>query len=110
MMDRRAEARKFCSDNLDVRWKDNTGRSCQAEAALEDISPSGASLRLDRPIPIKTPLVILYPNGSLAGQVRHCMPGDAGYLVGVTFDQDFQWSQRQYQPRRSLKLRRRSLS
>jgi hypothetical protein len=54
MTERRAERRIMCADMVDVQWKDDTGRKNTSTALLEDISPSGACVQLDMPVPLGT--------------------------------------------------------
>lgn len=68
MLDRRIEPRLLCADLVDVKWKDQTGRTRRSVANLEDISLSGACLQVDRPVPLGTNFRIGYPSGELVGK------------------------------------------
>ncbi len=101
----------LCADLVDVRWTDKGKRARRAVANLEDISASGACLQLDSPIPLKTPLMISYPKGTLRGSVRYCVYREIGYFLGVEFEPGSKWNQKHFKPRhlldpRTLVLRR----
>lgn len=82
-----------------MEWTDRAGRSRRALADLDDIARSGARLILAHPIALKSPLVITHTKGQFKGCVRHCVAGPFGYLVGVRFDPDCQWTSAAYRPR-----------
>src|SRR5271165_4119137 len=106
MLDRRNETRMMCADLVDVQWKDKSGRTRRMVANLEDISLSGACLQMDSPIPVHTMVKISYPKGELIGHVIHCFYRDIGYFLGIRFDPDFRWSQRNFKPQHMLDPRR----
>lgn len=106
MLDRRVETRILCADLVDLHWKDQSGKTRRAVANLEDISLSGACVQLDKPIPLGTRVRMTYPKGELQGRVRYCVYREIGYYLGVEFDADSQWSQRQYRPQHMLDPRR----
>ncbi|MBI4873797.1 MAG: PilZ domain-containing protein [Acidobacteria bacterium] len=86
MQERRIEPRFPCDDPVDVRWKDTTGQNCKAIANLVNLSPSGACLQMDSPIPLETVLRIAHKNGSFHGRIRYCVCGEIGYALGVRFE------------------------
>jgi hypothetical protein len=106
MLDRRVEPRMLCADLVDVRWKDQTGRTRRGVANLEDISLSGACLQVDRPVPLETIFQISYPSGELVGKVKYCVFREIGYFLGIEFDPGSRWSQRHYRPQHLLDPRR----
>jgi hypothetical protein len=106
MMDRRVEPRMLCADLVDVRWKDQTGRTRRGVANLEDISLSGACLQVDRPVALETSFRISYPSGELVGKVKYCVFREIGYFLGIEFEAGSRWSQRHYRPQHLLDPRR----
>ncbi|MEP7353321.1 MAG: PilZ domain-containing protein [Acidobacteriota bacterium] len=106
MQERRIEPRLLCADLVDYHWKDSGGRKRRGVANLEDISLSGASLQVDRPVPLGTELHISYPNGELTGVVKYSVFRDIGYFLGVQFDEGCQWSQKIFKPQHLLDPRR----
>lgn len=105
-MDRRIEPRMLCADLVDVKWKDQTGRTRRGVANLEDISLSGACLQVDRPVPMGTSFRISYPSGELVGKVKYCVFREIGYFLGIEFDPGSRWSQRHFRPQHLLDPRR----
>ena len=106
MMDRRIEPRMLCADLVDVKWRDQSGRTRRGVANLEDISLSGACLQVDRPVPLGTNFRITYPSGELVGRVKYCVFREIGYFLGVEFDPGSRWSQRHFRPQHMLDPRR----
>lgn len=96
----------LCADLVDVKWKDQTGRTRRGVANLEDISLSGACLQVDRPVVLGTTLLISYPSGELTGKVKYCVFREIGYFLGVEFEPGSRWSQRHFRPQHLLDPRR----
>jgi hypothetical protein len=106
MLDRRVETRMLCADLVDLHWKDPSGKTRRIVANLEDISLSGACVQTEKPIPLGTRVRMTYPKGELLGSVRYCVYREIGYYLGIEFDPDSQWTQRQYRPQHMLDPRR----
>src|SRR5271165_807128 len=102
MLDRRVEPRMLCADLVDVKWKDQTGRTRRGVANLEDISLSGACLQVDRPVSLGADIHISYPNGELIGVVKYCVFREIGYFLGVEFLDGNRWTQQQFRPQHML--------
>lgn len=102
---RRSTLRSLCADLLKIRWTDDTGSSHREVATLEDISPTGACLKVEKPIPVGTTLAILYPSGSYQAQVKRCDPQMDWYFVGVEFAPGYRWSKEQFEPAHLLEFR-----
>jgi hypothetical protein len=105
MWDRRFENRLLCSDAVEVHWKTN-GRNHYCTAGLEDISPSGACLQLEHPIPVLTTVRIRHEGVELTGTVRYCSLREVGYFLGVEFEQGYRWSEDHFRPLHLLNPRR----
>ena len=105
MLDRRLEPRMLCADMVEVCWKTN-GRDRRCSAGLEDISPSGACLQIERPIPLQTKVQLRHEAGELSGKVKYCTSRETGYFLGVEFEQESRWSRRIFNPRHLLNPRR----
>jgi hypothetical protein len=96
----------LCADLVEVRWKDQTGKTRQDVANLEDISEHGAGLQMELPIPVGSLIEITYPKGQLAGEVKYCNYNDIGYFLGIEFTPGSAWSQEQFKPQHLLDPRR----
>ncbi len=94
----RNNERSLCADLIKIVWTDESGGKQKELAALEDISPGGACLQVEHPIPIDTPISILYPDGCYHGRIRYWFFQHTGYFVGVEFDPGYEWSKHQYMP------------
>ena len=104
MQERRTEFRMLCADMLDVTWTDRAGRERQSTALLEDISPSGACLQFESPVPPETPIRLQCADRTLDGKVCYCVYREIGYFVGVEFMPGNRWSRRSYEPQHFLDL------
>ena len=96
----------LCADMVEVRWRERSGKQCQATALLEDISPLGACLQLEAPVPLGVEIAWDAPNQFFAGYVRYCVYREIGYFVGVEFGISTRWSKRSYKPQHLLDLER----
>jgi len=105
MDERRSEVRMLCADMVDVRWRDRSGSEQQTTAILEDISPSGACLQMEAPIPLGVELHWDQPKQKFQGCVRYCVYREIGYFVGVEFEASFKWSKKAFKPQHLLDLR-----
>ncbi len=100
----RSDERSLCADLIKIVWTDESGSKQKELAALEDISPGGACLQVEHPIPINTSISILYPDGCYHGRIRYCVFQHTGYFVGVEFDPGYEWSKHQYMPSHLLEF------
>ena len=105
MLDRRVETRLMCADLVGLRWKDESGREQHCMGLLEDISPSGACLQLDSPLPLGTSLMIEYRNVRLNGSVCYCFFNEIGHWAGIHFAPEVKWSPGRFRPRHLLDWR-----
>jgi hypothetical protein len=103
MEDRRKNDRNMCAEFLTVHWIEE-GLSRIEVAALEDISPTGACLQIEKPIPVGTRVSIHYPNGKYPGRVKYCESNSIGYLLGIAFDKGYRWSKSDFEPSHLLEL------
>jgi hypothetical protein len=100
----RINERNLCAELIKIVWTDGSGGKQKELAALEDISPGGACLQVEHPIPVNTPISILYPEGRYHGRIRYCVFQHTGYFLGIQFDPGYQWSKRQYMPSHLLEI------
>lgn len=106
MEERRAEVRMLCADMVEVSWRDGPGRICSTTALLEDISPSGACLQVDKPVPLGARISWTTAGREYSGAARYCIYREIGYFVGVEFAPGLKWSQTEFEPRHLLDLKK----
>jgi hypothetical protein len=106
MQDRRYENRMLCADMVDVSWKDQAGRKKTATGLLEDISPSGACLQMEAPVPLGTAIQWRTADHEFTGAVRYCVYREIGYFVGVQFVANSRWSKKAFRPQHLLDLKK----
>src|SRR6266851_6688152 len=106
MLNRRSERRMMCADMVGVHWEDQSGRGHSLTALLEDISHSGACLQTDIPLPMGVQLELQYRKAKLEGTVSYCFFREIGYWVGVQFNPDKKWSERQFRPKHMLDVKK----
>jgi hypothetical protein len=104
MQERRTEARLLCADLVLVVWQDHLGKFRRAFGLLEDISKSGACLKLESSVPPGTAIQLTTPSRDFSAHVRHCVYREIGYLVGVEFNPASKWSDQSYSPPHLLDL------
>jgi len=100
MKERRAEARLLCSDLIQVRLEG--AEPAELTANLEDISPSGACVLFEQPVPAGTRLCLMLGRYEFRGRVTRCTHNEIGYFVGVRFDAGQLWSREIYEPKHLL--------
>jgi hypothetical protein len=100
MKERRSEARLWCSDLIKVRL-DGRGRR-EITANLEDISPSGACIQLEEPLPTDASVRLTCRRVRLQGTVKYCIHNEIGYFAGVCFKTGQKWSRQLFEPEHLL--------
>jgi hypothetical protein len=105
MDDRRNNPRLLCADLVQVRWKDESGKSRKDVANLEDISVSGACLQMETNVAKETVIRITHQNGELVGKVKYCEYREFGYFLGLEFEGG-NWSMHEFRPQHLLDPRR----
>ncbi|MDQ2900082.1 MAG: hypothetical protein M3Y07_09810 [Acidobacteriota bacterium] len=106
MPERRLEGRLLCADVVSVEWKDKSGWNRANDALLEDISPSGACLQADSPIPARSHVRIRVRDAVVEGEVRYCTFREIGYFVGIEFPTEHRWSKRLFRPKHLFDVQR----
>ena len=106
MRERRNEIRMLCADVVEVWWKDQAGRKTRATGLLEDISPSGACLQMESPVPLGVEIQWRPSEHAFTGKVRYCVYREIGFFVGVEFVADSRWSKKAYRPQHLLDLKK----
>jgi hypothetical protein len=103
IMERRNETRMLCADVIEVCWKEGLQRM-QVVALLEDISPGGACLQMESPIPIGSEIIWNSPEQRFTGIVRYCAYREIGYFIGVEFAEGVRWNEEEFEPQHLLNV------
>lgn len=109
MIPERREDRELCADLVRVQWKTESETSQSEWAILEDISPSGACLEIEKPIQPGTQISLEFPTDHCQARVVYCRFDEVKYLLGVEFEQGYRWSRRKFKPRHLLQFRLRKV-
>jgi len=102
---REDEDRELCADLVKVQWKLESGSPRSEWAILEDISPSGACLEIDEPIPPDTVVSLQFKNDRCQARIKYCKRDKENYLLGVEFEQGYRWSRRRFKPEHLIQFR-----
>jgi hypothetical protein len=94
MKDRRYDLRVNRESPVSLSWTDLTGQTLQSTGHLADISRSGASIKVPRPVKVGSTLSLGYQDQQLPGKVTHCKSEVSGYLLGIEFEDGHRWSPR----------------
>jgi len=101
-VEKRLGDRLLCAGLVEVRWTEPSSGEGKTIANLDDLSPGGVSLLLDRPI-LKGAFVEFTHSGqTVCGDVRHCNRTEIGWIVGVRFGPESQWDPAAYPPKHLL--------
>jgi hypothetical protein len=108
MLDRR-EDRDLCADLVKVQWKPESGFARSEWAILEDISPSGACLEIEAPIPPDTIVSLQFETDRCQARVKYCKFEKSNCLLGVEFEEGYRWSRRKFKPQHLIQFRLRKV-
>src|SRR4051794_13603393 len=101
MQERRIDDRLLCAELVEVTWEESL-RQQRRVANLEDISPSGLCLHMEKPIAIGTRVGVRYGRGEFVGSVRYCLFREIGYFLGIEFGESSRWSTEYFRPQHLL--------
>lgn len=101
-IEKRSEPRSLCAAFVELTRRDRSPRRSRQTVHLEDISPSGACVSAERPLPVHTPVVIKYSNGEFPGVVRHSRHQDGSYFLGIRFTFGCKWAPEFFEPEHLL--------
>jgi hypothetical protein len=105
----RQEDRELCADLVKVQWKPESGNTQSEWAILEDISPSGACLEIEKPIAPGTVVALQFATDHCQASVKYCRFDEVKYLLGVQFEQGYRWSRRKFKPQHLIQFRLRKV-
>lgn len=102
LQERRTEPRLLCADLMEVEWTEADGSSVTACANLEDISPSGACVQVDKPVPAETMVYLTAERARWVACVKYCVFRETGYFLGLQFEPGVQWRKTDFVPKHLL--------
>jgi hypothetical protein len=105
MADRRLESRYLCADLVRVDWLAGEDAFTTLEAILEDISPHGACVQLEAPIPVGSTISVSSGDKHFTGFVSYCVCHEHGYFVGIRLSDESKWSNDTFQPQHLTNVR-----
>jgi hypothetical protein len=76
---------------------------------LGDISPSGACLEIEEPIPDNTVVSLQFAREGCQARVKYCKFDKVNYLLGVQFEHGYRWSRRKFKPQHLIQFRLRKV-
>lgn len=83
MNGRTIEPRKVMWAVAEVAWEDDSGTSFRAPATLEDTSPSGACVRVQRPFNIGSRLTIRWHREQFSAIAKNCRSDGTAFILGL---------------------------
>ncbi len=86
--DDRREPRKVLIARVQLRWQDAAGLARLSTALVEDLSKSGAGIRISEAIVPGTRLEVAGRGEVYFALVKNCRPDGAAYLIGVQREPD----------------------
>jgi hypothetical protein len=89
MRDRRFDPRLTALLEGVLQWRNDAGLDLQTAGRIEDLSFSGARIRVDRSLPVNTRLTLIVGDKQLLATVRYCGRIRLGYVIGVEFDTEY---------------------
>lgn len=101
---KRFEDRDLCADLVKVTWTPNLEPPRMDLAILGDISPSGACLEIEGPIPADTVVELEFGEERCRAVVRYCKYDRVNYLLGVEFEEGYRWSSKRWEPKHLIQV------
>ena len=106
----RLQNRSMCADLVLLEWREPSGwgdeKLCECAAVLEDISPRGACLQVESPIPTGIEAIIRHgEHWSAECRVKYCNYRDIGFYVGLEFIDADAWRRHEFRPQHLMDLR-----
>jgi hypothetical protein len=96
---RRLEDRGLCADLIKMAWVPEPTLPKSDWAILGDISPSGACLEIEEPIPVNAIVVLEFGAERCEAVVQYCKYDKVNYLLGVEFKEGYRWSSNRWEPK-----------
>jgi len=101
---KRLENRDLCADLVKMTWTPSLEQTYMDWAILGDISPSGACLEIDEPIPVGTIVELEFGEDRCRAIVRYCQYDKVHYLLGVEFEPGYSWSSSRWEPQHLIRI------
>ena len=87
-----------------MAWPQELGASRTDWAILGDISPSGACIEIDEPIPVNAVVELEFGHDRCLAVVQYCKYDKVSYVLGVQFKQGYQWSSSRWEPKHRIQV------
>jgi hypothetical protein len=85
-VEQRREARKALAARVKFIWIDLKGTRAEMQGMLEDISPTGASMRVKSWMDAGSRLEVRWYARSFSGTIRYCKAVGMDYVLGIKKD------------------------
>jgi len=102
--EKRHEKRDMCSDLVELRFQDQTGRWLSETGLVEDVSASGLCVSLSLPVMVGHLVEINAEGFRGNARIRYCELCEYSYLLGLEFSDGFEWNRQKWQPKHLLTL------
>ena len=97
--ERRLETRDLCADLIKMAWTPEFELPKADWAILGDISPSGACLEIEEPVPVDAVVELQFGKDRFQAVVQYCKYDKVNYLLGVEFKEGYRWSSKRWEPK-----------
>jgi len=104
MRQRRVENRDLCADLIKMAWTPEMESFRTEWAILGDISPSGACLEIEEPVPVNAIVELEFGCDRCQAVVQYCKYDKVNYLLGVKFNHGYRWSSNRWEPKHLIQL------
>jgi len=90
MRDRRFDARWTIDESVDLKWQDPSGAAVKGTGMMQDLSASGARLRVNYAIPVQSSLAVSFNGKEVQATVRYCVRKHGEFVAGIEFLPEYQ--------------------
>jgi hypothetical protein len=104
MKQRRLENRDRCADVIKMAWTPEQEFPRKDLAMLGNISPSGACLEIEEPIPVNAVVELEFGMDQCQAVVKYCKYDKVNYIFGVQFKAGYRWSSNHWEPKHLIQV------
>lgn len=90
MRDRRFDVRWTIEESVDLKWQDASGAAVNGTGMMQDLSASGARIRVSHSIPVQSLLAVSFNGKEVRATVRYCVRKHGEFVAGLEFLPEYQ--------------------
>jgi len=77
-------------ESVDLKWQDASGAPLKGVGTMQDLSASGARIRVSHSIPVQAALAVAFNGKEVIATVRYCVRKHGEFVAGIEFLPEYQ--------------------